>query len=236
MKNEQYDLFMVLLKLKSYLVSMIDDDKNSGKSFYFTEEYLDNRFPEQKSEIIELLKKFNLKSDCDIVFNEQVHHIFRDMVASQNPNKNLDYILKQEKIVGLKPDDVEKFLEDFQKNRDISIKEMVTILLKLTKLWSNYHEIETRVDDYIELDEKEVLRPEEEREFQNLDQDASISLDKITFLTKNYLEILIDFLFKFGGDIQLQTFVTQFDELKISVDNYYNELFLRSGLNSDETE
>jgi hypothetical protein len=215
---------------------MIDEENDSGRNFYFTEEYLGSRFPEQKSEIISLLKKFNLKSDCDIVFNEQVHHIFRDMVASQIPNKNLNYILKQQKIVGLKPDEVENFLEDFQKNRDTSIKEMVTILLKLTKLWSNYHEIESKVDDFIELDEKEVLRPEEEKEFQTLDQDASIFLDKITFLTKNYLEILIDFLFKFGGDIQLQTSVTQFDELKTSVDNYYNELFLRSGLKSDESE
>lgn len=237
MSNEKQDLFILLLKLKSYLVSMIDDDTDENSNLYFTEEYLDKRYPEKKEEIISLLQNYELNSDSEIVYNEQVHHIFKEMVESNTKSTNLDHILKQQKINAYTPSEVEKFLENFQHNRDSTIKEMVGLLLKLTKYWSNYHEIETLVDDYIELDEKEVLRPEEEERFQTLDKNASLSLDQISAITKKYLELWIDFLFKFGGDIQLREFTAQFDELNKTVNYYYNELFLKSGLKiSDEDD
>ncbi len=230
MNNEKYDLFMLLLKLKSYLVSMVDDDTDDSSGLYYTEEYLRAKYPDKKDEVLSMLHRYKLESDYEIVFNEQVHHIFKSMVDGESNVRNLDNILKQQKINSFSPSEVEKFLENFQLNRNNTIKEMVGLLLNVTKLWSDYHEIESQVDDYIELDEKEVLRPDEEEKFQALDKTASKSLDEISLLTKEYLELWIDFLFKFGGDVQLREFTAQFEKLKESVDYYYNELFLKSGL------
>lgn len=236
MKDTNFDLFILLLKLKSYLVSMIDDENECPNNFYFTEEYLSVRFPNHKEEVINLLRAHKINNDCDIVFNENIHNLFKDMAAAYEPKLKLDMILEKQQIQSLQLDEVEKYIEDFRFDREVSVKGIVGLLLKLAKLWTNHYEMESQVDDYLELDEKEVLRPEEEKKFTSLDKNIAISLDNISLLTKNYLEIMIDYLFKFGGDVQLKNLVAQFDDITRNVEENYKELFNKSGLKGNQSE
>ena len=197
MNDSQYDLFIVLLKLKSYLVSMVEEGVQYPKEYYFTEEYLELKYPEQKDEILNLLSKFNLNCDKDIVFNERVHQVFRDMAGSISHNIKLENILKEQNISSINFDEVEKYLENFQHTRDENLKNIIATLLNIVKNWSGYQQIEKEVDDYIALDEKEVLRPDEESKYESLDRDAEIILDKITVNTKDYLASMVDFLFQY---------------------------------------
>ena len=52
MENEKFNLLFTLLRLKSYLISLIDDPDNCGDTFQFTEEYLSRIYPEKSTEII----------------------------------------------------------------------------------------------------------------------------------------------------------------------------------------
>ena len=79
MNTDKVDLFVKLVKLKSYLVSMIDNYNDSPESLYHTEEFLDLRYPEEKDEIIALLKENNIFSDREIVFDTQIHMKFKSI-------------------------------------------------------------------------------------------------------------------------------------------------------------
>jgi len=77
MKTDQNDLFMLLIKLKSYLLSLMESPKDSDGKFTYTNEYLQRRFPQKREEIISLLKEHNITSDEEIAFDDKVHTKFR---------------------------------------------------------------------------------------------------------------------------------------------------------------
>lgn len=76
MDSQKQDLFFILLRLKSYLISLIDKAENCENEFKFTEEFLERCFPEEKTEIINILEDNKIYGDCDIVFNDKIHLVF----------------------------------------------------------------------------------------------------------------------------------------------------------------
>ena len=94
MSSEQFDLFLILLKLKSYLVSLVDKPETENNPFELTEEYLDRKYPDHKEEVLELLVSFKINGDADIAFDEKMHLKFKEMVKAKEGAYNLSSILE----------------------------------------------------------------------------------------------------------------------------------------------
>ncbi|NMB82588.1 MAG: hypothetical protein GYA14_12300 [Ignavibacteria bacterium] len=230
MGNEQFDLFLILLKLKSYLISLIDHPSMGIDSVDYTEEFLDRKFPDRKEEILELLNSFNIKSDSEIAFDEKIHHKFKEMVKGKEKAYQLSSILEKLNIDSIQDTIKDKTIEEIKLARDEKLKEIVSILLQLARIWAKRSEIEGEFDSFSVLDEEELIRPEEEELLNKLDKDTSASFDTITQITHLYIEELIEYYFKFGGDVSLSKFINQLEELKHVVKTKYKELFKQSGL------
>lgn len=230
MGNEQFDLFLILLKIKSYLISLIDHPSMGSDSFEYTEEFLDRKFPDRKEEILELLTTFNIKSDSEIAFDEKIHHKFKEMVKGREKAYQLSSILEKLNIDSIQETIKDRTIEEIKLARDEKLKEIVSILLQLARIWAKRSEIEGEFDSFSILDEEELIRPEEEELLNKLDKDTSASFDTITQITNLYIEELIEYYFKFGGDVSLSKFINQLEELKNVVRKKYKELFKQSGL------
>lgn len=230
MSGEQFDLFLILLKLKSYLVSLLDHPSSGSGSLDITEEFLDRKFPERKEEIIELLTSFNIKSDSQIAFDEKIHHKFKEIVRGREKAFQLSSILEKFHIDSIEETVKERRVEEFKNARDQKLKEIVSVLLQLARIWAQRSDIESDVDNFSLLDEENLIRPEEEAHLGRLGKDTSASFESISKITQLYLEQLIEYYFKYGGDVSLSEFINGLEEFKTIVRDKYNELFKQSGL------
>ncbi len=230
MASAEFELFIILIRLKSYLISMIDDPRSCENNFYYSEEYLDRRFPEQKEEVLELLESYGITNDCDIAFNEQIHLRFREMVKGKEHAKNLQSILSDFEIEAKELLTKEKKLDEFRLERENKIKEIINVLLQIARMWSTRSLIENEIDDFSVLDEEEVIRPEEILALNVLDKDVTASFRNISQFTNFYLSNLVDYYFLYGGDIALAEFVKGLEEFKTLVSGKYSELFKKHGL------
>lgn len=230
MSNEQFDLFLILLKLKSYLVSLLDHPSLDGESLEYTEEFLDRKFPDRKDEILELLYSFNIRSDSEIAFDEKIHHKFKEMVKGKEKAFQLSSILEKLNIDSIEETIKDRTIEEIKIARDQKLKEIVSVLLQLARIWAKRSEIEGEFDNFSVLEEEDLIRPEEEEFLGRLGKDTSASFESISKITYLYLEILIEYYFKFGGDVALSDFINSLDELKDIVKTKYKELFKQSGL------
>lgn len=224
MNAENFDLFLVLIKLKSYLISLIDEPETGCNNMELTREYLDRRYPHKTDMIIELLKQNGINSDCDIVFDESIHEKFK-MIAYSNQQIDLLKLLEKFEI-----ESANLAENSIRTERDEKLREIIRLLFKLVKIWNSRKEIDEDVEDYSLLLEEEVLRPEEELHLMNLDKITSISFDAITALTKKYIELFIDYYFSYGGDISLKRFINEIHMIKKLVTRRYYELFKKHGL------
>lgn len=231
MSNEQFDLFLILLKLKSYLISLIDHPSAAADSLEYTEEFLERKFPDKKDEVIELLYSFNIKNDAEIAFDEKIHHKFKEMVKGKERAYQLSSILEKLNIDSIQETIKDKTIEEIKLARDEKLKGIVSLLLQLARIWAKRSEIEGEFDNISFLDEEELIRPEEEELLNKLDKDTSASFNSISRITQLYLEELIEYYFKFGGDVSLSKFINELEELKGVVKTKYKELFKQSGLN-----
>lgn len=225
MQPETFDLFLVLIKLKSYLISLIDEPEECYNNLNLTREYFDRRYPEKKDFIIDLLEQNNIHSDCDIVFDEQVHEKFKNIVYGNNQVDLLSLLNKFEIDSGNLNDNA-----NLRSERDEKLKQIIKLLFKLTKIWNSRKELEENVEDYAVLLEEEVLRPEEELHLINLDKITSISFETITVLTKRYIELYVDYYFSYGGDVSLKRFVNEIHLIKKLVTKKYYDLYKKNGL------
>lgn len=231
MDTEKFDLFLVLIKLKSYLISLIDEPEACYNTLDLTNEYLDRRCPAQKDFVVHLLLENNIKTDLDIVFDETIHEKFRQ-IAHSNQQINLLTLLKELEIES-QDLNKENNLRDERENR---LKKIIQILFKLARIWNARKEIEENVEDYSILQEEDVLRPEEELHLVNLDKVTSISYETISVLTRKYIELLVDYYFVHGGDLSLKRFLKDIEQIKELVDSKYTELFKSSGLDKDSLD
>ena len=230
MSSEQFDLFLILLKLKSYLVSLIDHPSMGNSSLEISEEFLDRKFPEKKDEILELLSSFDIHNDSEIAFDEKIHHKFKEMVRGKEKSYQLSSILEKFHIDSIEDTLKDRTVEELRSARDQKLKELVGILLQLARIWAQRSEIEGDVDNFSLLEEEELIRPEEEEHLCKLGKDTSASFNSISKITHLYLEQLVEYYYKFGGDVELSEFVQGLDNLKLMVKQKYNDLLKQSGL------
>lgn len=226
MKQTSFDLFLILIKLKSYLISLVDQPEDCYKNFDLTEEFLKRRCPEKYEEIIELLKKNKINSDSDIAFDETIHEKFKEIAALESNLVDLPTLFEKLEI-----DSKNLFSRKVLKTqREEKIKEILKVLFHLAQNWVARKELENDVEDYSMLEEEELIRPDEEKQLSNLDTYNSISYNNISTLSKNYIDQLAEYYFQYGGDIALVDFVNYLTDLKKIITKKYMELFKEHGL------
>ena len=232
MSSEQFDLFLILLKLKSYLVSLVDRPETENNPFEYTEEYLERKYPDRKEEIMELLLSFQIHSDAEITFDEKIHLRFKEMVKATEGAYNLSSILEKFNIELIQESVKEKTLDEIKSAREEKLKQIVTLLVQLARVWTQRSELEDNVEDFSLLEEEEVIRPDEQKELGKLDRDTMLSFNMISKLSQIYLEQLIEYYFSFGGDLALADFINNLDQFKTMVRDKYKNLFNKSGLDT----
>jgi hypothetical protein len=226
MSQENFDLFLTLIKLKSYLISLVDQPEDCYRNFDLTEEYLKRRCPDKREDILELLKKNKINSDSDIAFDETIHEKFKEIAALESNLVDLHTLFEKLEI-----DAKSLFSQEILKTqREERIKEILKVLFHLAQNWVARKELESDVEDYSILEEEEVIRPEEEKKLTNLDTYNSISYNNISSLSKKYVEQLTEYYFQYGGDISLVDFVNYLTDLKRIITKKYMELFKEHGL------
>ncbi len=71
--SKNNDLFFILLKLKSYIISIIDEPDTESDSFEISEEFLRRKHPEKADEILDILAMSGIKGDGEIAFDQKIH-------------------------------------------------------------------------------------------------------------------------------------------------------------------
>lgn len=232
METEKFNLFIFLLKLKSFLVGIVDSPEDCERDFQFTEEFLKRKLPDRKDEIIEMLRSNNIEGDCDIVFNDKIHFKFRDMTQPDEASTSLESVLKKLEIKTQHLVSDAKIISNYQKLREEKLNGILALLFELAKSWAEHREIENQFDNYAILDEEEMIRPEEEKKLFNLDKKTLRSFRVISANTEKYIDQLIDYYFNYGGNQNLDEFVEDIKKLGQVVRNRYIELFRKHGLDS----
>jgi hypothetical protein len=233
MEPEKPDLFFILLKLRSYLVSLLDDPEETGTGFTYTEEFLERRYPEFKEEVIVLLIDNGINSDLDIAFDEKIVFRFKDMVAESEKTTDLPDLLKKFEIESLSIERENKQKESYINERERELNKVLETLFQLAANWAIHRELESKVDDFSTLSEEELIRPEEEKSYDVLGKNTFSSFENISKNTEKYLRLLTDYYFRYGGDLTLIEFVTKLDRIKADVFRKYAALFKKHGLDKD---
>lgn len=226
---EKTDLFYILLKLRSYLVSLINSPEECDDTFTFTEEFLDRRYPEMKEIIMDLLLANGINSDYDIAFNEKIVFKFKDMIAETEKRTDISVLLKKYDIDAISLERDRKKLESFQNKRERELNKVIENLFQLAANWAVHRELENKVDDYSTLSEEDLIRPEEEKSFDTLGKNTDASFDKISKLTEKYIHLLTDYYFRYGGDLTLIEFAEELEKIKVSVFKKYADLLKKHG-------
>ncbi|MBA4406823.1 hypothetical protein C0389_06075 [bacterium] len=233
MANEQFELFIILLKLKSYLISLLDAPSLDYENFEYSEEFLLRKYPDRKEEVLELLRANNIENDSQIAFNENIQQKFKEIVIGLESSNKLSDILNRFQIASISESLKEITLDDIKQSREQKLKEIVSILLQLARIWTKRAEIENNIEDFSLLDEEDLIRPEELTELDLLDHETSVSYKTISKLTQIYLEQLAEYYFKFGGDVSLMKLIEDLDEFKQIVSLKYKNLLSEHGLDSN---
>ncbi len=230
MESAKSDLFFTLLRLRSYLVSLLENPKEASDTFYYAEEFLERRFPDRRAEIIELLMKYGINSDRDIAFDENIHFKFKQIVDKEYANVNLSALLDKLEIESKEITKPVKTLESYKSEREAKLSKILDTLLQLARNWAIHKELEEKVDDYSALSSEEALRPDEKRSLDELGSNTIFSFDAISKLTLEYINLLTDYYFRFSGDLVLANFIEDLDEIKNLVAQKYYDLFKQHGL------
>ena len=233
MEKEKTNLFLTVLKLKSYLASMIDSRAVDCDNFNFTLEYLDRKYPASKSEIIKLLEDNGIYSDRDIAFDDSIILKFREIAHQDKSRINLVDMLSKLSIEARDSVLHDAGRSNYILEREKRLNDLLDIIFQLATNWTVLKELEDNVDDYSILNEEDVIRPEEEANLNALDSTTTKTFNIISDLTKRYIEHLTDYYFTYGGDLSLKEFVEDLEKVKRSVAQKYIELFKRYGLETD---
>jgi len=222
MKTEKNNLFLMLLRLKSYLVSMIDEPSKHSGSLIMTEQYLSLKFPDKKEEIIALLEKHNILSDSEIAFDENIVFKFRTIAHTPEKKSGLTAILDKLDIEA--KDFVHREDERIDKSseREKRLSEILYILFKLATHWEVLKSLEDKTDTFSMLNNEAVIRPEEEKSLNALDESAAKVFSTLALLTNKYIELLSNYYFSFGGSKALNEFTETLERTKEVIAKRYN--------------
>jgi hypothetical protein len=236
MGTDKKNLFLTLLKLKSYLASMIDEQSELYNNFNYSKEYLDRRYPDKSQAIINLLEENEIYTDAEITFNDKIIYKFRAIANKYEDHVDLLSLLDKLEIEArdtVKKDGARK---SYISEREKRLSEILDSLFQLATNWAVLKELEDKVDDYSILDEEDIIRPDEEKNLNTLDDSTDKAFAILSDLTKKYLGKLTDYYFCYGGDLALKEFVEELDDVKKSVIKKYSDLFKSHGLDSDWIE
>lgn len=229
MSNEPNNLLFTLLKIKSFLLSMLETVEEGSKSLELTEEFLERRFPDLKEEILDILISHGITTDAEIAFDQRMHLKFKDISDELDGRQTLEKLLKEFEII-IGADKNEKVLDSIKLEREEKLKIVVSHLLKLAKVWTIHNQIEAEVDDFSKLTDEELIRPDEEKKLELLTEKTAESFTLISSLTHQYLELFAEYYFNYGGDIPLDNFLKELEELKEFTAGKYRDLFIKHGL------
>lgn len=227
MNGENFNLFLTLVKLKFYIVSLADSPA-SGKTFYLTEEFLERRAPEKKNEILATLKSHNIKNDAAIAFDDSIVLKFRKIADEKEQVTSLSVILNNLEIASKALG--RNYADEYRSEREKLAHDILEDLFQLSSNWVLHKELENRFDEYSVLDEEEVIRPDEAEKLDMLNSNTDNSFKVISDLTTSYIKMLADYYFKFGGDIHLKEFWRDLEKIKKEIIIKYRELFNSFGL------
>jgi hypothetical protein len=231
MNGDNFNLFYILVKLKFYIVGLLDSPEKSP-SFYLTEEFLERRVPDKKTDIMNSLKSFGITSDSEIAFDDAVILKFREMVKNKEQHKDLSEILQN---FAIDSKTLESTLnKEYRSEREKYVQSILENLFQLSSNWVMHKELENKFEDYSVLDEEDVIRPEEEEKLDVLNSNTTTSFKMITALTTHYIDLLADYYFNYGGDLQLKEFWNNLEKIKLEIELRYKELFRKSGLDDDD--
>ncbi len=229
----QSEILITLVKLRYYLISLIESPEECYDNFNISEEFFERRNINNGQELIERLQDNGISNDCDIAFNKDIHNIFKIVAKDFSSNPDLKSMLEEFEIkvneAHIKEDNISKF----RREREEKLNVIINILFKLAKNWSMHHEIEDSIDDFNVLDDVELLRPDEEKQLDVLGDNSVYSFDIISKQTEKYIELLSDYYFKYGGDLILASFVNDISNLKSEVAKKYSNLSKKNGLGID---
>jgi hypothetical protein len=228
MKTEKNNLFLTLLKIKSYLVSMIDEpaDNNSLK---MTKHYLSLRFPDKKDRIIALLEKNNILSDSEIAFDEKIVFKFRTIANTPKNTTGLTDILNKLDI-GAKDfavNETERINAATEREKRLS--EILYILFKLATHWEVLKELEDKADNFSILNNEDVIRPDEEKNLGVIDDSTAKVFSTLSLLTGKYIELLANYYYSYGGKEALNDYFEEQDKTKKIIANKYLALYQKRG-------
>lgn len=230
MSSDKPDLFYILLKLRSYLISLLNSPNECDDTFAYTEEFLERRYPDMKGEIMELLIENGINNDRDIAFNEKIVFQFKKMISGTEKRTDLTSLLRKFEIETLSLERDKKKSDSYRNERERELNKVLEVLFQLAANWAVHRELENKVDDYSTLSEEDLIRPDEEKSYDDLGKNTEVSFDKISKLTEKYIHLLTDYYFKYGGDVTLIEFVEELERVKVSVFKKYAELFKKHGL------
>jgi hypothetical protein len=224
MKTEKDKLFLTLLKLKSYLVSMIDEPGDHYSNLKMTAQYLDIKYPARRKEIIELLENNNIYSDSEIAFDGNIVFKFREIAHNPTNKPGLTSLLSDLEI------DAKNFTQNETDQNNVSIErekrlsEILYILFKLATHWQVLKDLEEKADSFSILNDEDLMRPEEEKNLGDLDDSTAKTYNTISLLTDKYIELLTKYYFSYGENSTLKDFVDTLDKTKKSVAKKYFDL------------
>ena len=229
----QSEILLTLVKLRYFLISLIESPEECYDNFNISEEFFERRNIINGNELLEKLQDNGINNDCDIAFNKDIHNIFKIVSQDFSSNPDLKSMLEEFEIevneALIKEDNISKF----RREREKKLNEIINILFKLAKEWSMHHEIEDSIDDFNALDDVELLRPDEEKQLDVLGDNSVYSFDIISKQTEKYIELLSDYYFKYGGDLILAGFVNDISKLKSVVAKKYSNLSKENGIDID---
>lgn len=229
----QSEILLTLVKLRYFLISLIESPEECYDNFNISEEFFERRNIINGNELLEKLQDNGINNDCDIAFNKDIHNIFKIVSQDFSSNPDLKSMLEEFEIevneALIKEDNISKF----RRKREEKLNEIINILFKLAKEWSMHHEIEDSIDDFNALDDVELLRPDEEKQLDVLGDNSVYSFDIISKQTEKYIELLSDYYFKYGGDLILAGFVNDISNLKSVVAKKYSNLSKENGIDID---
>ena len=229
MENKN-DVFVILLRLKSYLISLIDTPDDCDESLEYSKEYLSRKFPEMSLMLLDMLQENEIYSDCQIVFDPDIQDKFKKIAQGETTKIELDEILYKYNIESKDLLLSNEWNKTVKTNREEMIRQIVSILLKTANEWVNRKDLEENIDDISLLIEEDVLRAEEVDKLNSISNETGLSFSKLSTLTLIYIKFFTDYLFDHGGDVSLKNFQQKLWKISKNIDTKYKNLLNRNGL------
>ena len=109
----QSEILLTLVKLRYFLISLIESPEECYDNFNISEEFFERRNIINGNELLEKLQDNGINNDCDIAFNKDIHNIFKIVSQDFSSNPDLKSMLEEFEIevneALIKEDNISKF-------------------------------------------------------------------------------------------------------------------------------